>query len=1724
MAAEQNEDLIFPMKLDVDIQQWQKDWGRIQKEVQKTITATPFKIKLDVNTAEITKAVRELQKLDMSGLKGNTIKDKAAAMRAEAQLINAKLRGKTATIDLEAKEAALANARARGRKMAIDSEAAELRLNRAKEKGVAAVHTQNKAYQAQKGFLNGLPQMMNSYISVLGGYRFVSNIREITGEFELQRVALGALIQDADRANMLFEQIKTKAVESPFMVKDMVTYTKQLAAFRVETEDLFGTMNMLADISAGLGVGMDRLILAYGQVKAASVLRGQELRQFTEAGIPLVDLLAKKFEQLNGVAMSTGDVFKLISKRGVSFEMVDQIFKDMTESGGTFFNMQQIQAKTLSGIWNNLTDAYQIMMDEMGRENRGVLAGTGKVLRELALNWRTILSIMSPLTAAFMAYKVVTVASSIATRAANKEEAVLLAIKTKQTIQVKLLNRAIALETVGRLAEANATLAASMANNFFTRTLYLMKAAMLANPITFWVTLLTTATATIVALVSAISSFENKEERLTNRISESNSNIKSSADLAIYSLEGLYSKLTNTTKGSQEYSDVIAEINKRTQPYIEGNLDAAASHDEVRKAIEATTVAIKAQAKAKAQEAASQIIESDYVAASTKAYEKMRKVMTSKGRFSEAQAQSIVQNMMDSIAENPDLGKSQQKLQLVFYKALSEAQKSMGNLDKSGAWGMAINASSAIRDLLSAQDDQTKATDRSNAALDAMYNTTTRQKKVIDDLNKSYSDQAKVIRNTPYAKDAQQNATITTTKLFDLETRQINALISAYKNLGDASNVAKQRRLLEKHLTKGADWESTVDKMTKGSGTMVPFGTLGEGSSTFARTAGEDPEDYLSYMDRLQDSYTKILETEKKLSDQKWAKIPASDKAAILKSKQDAEAIAKALGWNLEGLKSTKVGGIKTTDPRIAALTEELRLIEEAYKKYQELSKFVGSEAAKATVTSEYGSKVKTIPLAFSAEGVSDSLSLAIQGYSNLGKDAADEMAKTFLKRNDLNFDNIVENFKTNMDKLGSEIEQMQRANDFYEKMLGLTGSEDAAKRLTEAMGLTVGNVRKSMNEALAKSMVTPKIGDTGGKDFSQGVDLSNINAVQEAINAMPAETQKNAQKMLDSIVSYEQNALQSILGNLDEYQSYEDKKLRIIADYNKKLADIESSKLSPEQKLVAKTQAGRTKDGSIANLDFETLKGLDAYIMAFEDLDRVGSATLVSLRTELQKMSDSGRLLPADLKAVSDQIQKIDALTEKRNPFTSLADGAKKYRQALLDVQLYGVDKDSSEFKKTQNDLISASDQMVDAGKNIETAFSTAVAPLNNLVDSASALADAMGMSFSDETNAYIDEFKKGITVVTSAISMMNSVLAITEVLGMAALGPLAILAAAIGVVSVLNKWSDDQAIKKQTKEIEKQSKALDRLAEARLRLERESSKVVGSDYTKNVKDRVKLLNDEAAAYKKQVDAEKSKKKFNGYTMVSATDKEKLKEYEDAYAETLRNIEDLNAEFLSNMAGTELASAAKDFASAWLDAYYSFGDTAAAIQEKFKDMMNNLITNAVLSKIVLGKLTPVFDQIELMFSANSDGNENATAEELARLEGLMATILPGLDNVLKASMGALEKAGITTRQGQTSLTGIAKSIGTMSEDSANTMTGYLNSNLYQLVLQTDLLRKIATGEKADGGLQELYALQGLALSELRAINSNTKRNADAADNLVDKFDKLMRGGNTHFINTRLIN
>lgn len=486
------------------------------------------------------------------------------------------------------------------KKIALDIALLEQRLkslNASQQRNIETVNLQTDAYKHQAGILNGMKQFINSYISILGAARLGKNIKDITAEFELQRVSLRAITQDVAFADQLFAKLKTTAQQSPFSTKDLVTYTKQLAAYRVENEDLYDTMQMLADISAGLGVGMDRLILAFGQVRAASVLRGTELRQFTEAGIPLVDELADRFSRLRGEIVSTGEVFDLISQREVPFAMVSEIFRDMTEEGGRFYDMQKKQSESLYGVWENLKDALQNAYDEIGRSNSGLLMGVGKTLTSLANNLNNIGAILTPVIAAFGAYRLGIMLSSSSQRGLTRSTKLLQkaekSLNRDLSKRTKLQGTIYKLTMQARVANnkyALSLIKASTASNVLTASFYRLKAALLANPITAIIT------AVVAVLTAAITWWKRYNDRLysSEAAQEKVEQATNSATAAMKQQQAEYDKLI---KKVGQYDTLIKNQGKSLEDLKKIYPELYSSYKDEEEANKAATDAIAERKK-----------------------------------------------------------------------------------------------------------------------------------------------------------------------------------------------------------------------------------------------------------------------------------------------------------------------------------------------------------------------------------------------------------------------------------------------------------------------------------------------------------------------------------------------------------------------------------------------------------------------------------------------------------------------------------------------------------------------------------------------------------------------------------------------------------------------------------------------------------------------------------------------------------------------------------------------------------------------------------------------------------------------------------------------------------------------------------------------------------------------------------------------------------------------
>lgn len=469
------------------------DIKEIEDKVEALLKNKTYKVKLDVDSESIKK-LKEAFKghgVDASELR---------AMRGVSQIIRA-------------------DAYVNSQKALEQLRIARMQAAKASDTHNAAMKRTNTTMSSQSRIAGELKNQIANVYSIYTLERFVRGLYTIGGEFQKQRIALTSILGDSMKAETIFNRIKDLAVVSPFQFKELASYTKQLSAYSIPYEELYDTTKRLADISAGVGVDMGRIILAYGQVRSAAFLRGQELRQFTEAGIPLVDELAKRFTKLTGVVTSAGDVFDKISRKEVSFGMVKDVLWELTDEGGKFYNMQEALAESLAGKWSNLQDAWDVMMADIAEGNSGVLSDSLELLTDLMKHWEAVADILGILVGIYGSYKTAVIAVNVAQKSS-------FAISQMQAYYT-WLNKGVKVTKAAAVAQ------------------WALNSAMKVNPWVFWITTLGAIVTTLTVFQEKVETVAEKTKKLNIEFSKNIEKIKEEESKA----KGYISRIFDKTNG-----------------------------------------------------------------------------------------------------------------------------------------------------------------------------------------------------------------------------------------------------------------------------------------------------------------------------------------------------------------------------------------------------------------------------------------------------------------------------------------------------------------------------------------------------------------------------------------------------------------------------------------------------------------------------------------------------------------------------------------------------------------------------------------------------------------------------------------------------------------------------------------------------------------------------------------------------------------------------------------------------------------------------------------------------------------------------------------------------------------------------------------------------------------------------------------------------------------------
>ncbi|MDD1539400.1 tape measure protein [Riemerella anatipestifer] len=232
--------------------------------------------------------------------------------------------------------------------------------------------------------------------ALMGFARELINVR---GEFQKTEIAFTTMLKSKEKANELMGQMVDLAAKTPFSLQEVSAGAKQLLAFQVPANEVVDTLTRMGNIAAGLGVPMSRINLVYGQVMAKGKLMGDDLRQFTEAGIPMVGELAKKFGK------TTAEISTMVSEGRIGFNDVKEVLFSLTNEGGLFFNLMEEQSKTLSGKISNLGNAFDQMLNKIGEGSEGLLNSGIEGATYLVEHYEEVGSVILGLIATYGSYK-----------------------------------------------------------------------------------------------------------------------------------------------------------------------------------------------------------------------------------------------------------------------------------------------------------------------------------------------------------------------------------------------------------------------------------------------------------------------------------------------------------------------------------------------------------------------------------------------------------------------------------------------------------------------------------------------------------------------------------------------------------------------------------------------------------------------------------------------------------------------------------------------------------------------------------------------------------------------------------------------------------------------------------------------------------------------------------------------------------------------------------------------------------------------------------------------------------------------------------------------------------------------------------------------------------------------------------------------------------------------
>lgn len=1598
-------------------------------------------------------------------------------------------------------------------------------------------------------------------VSQIEGY--VKKIVEVRGQFELQQVALRAIIQDKDKADKIFSQTLNQALKSPFQASQLITFTKQLAAYRIESDKLFDTTKRLADVSAGLGVSMDRLILAYGQVKAAAYLRGSEVRQFTEAGINLYGELQSYFQEVKGEALSTAQIVDMISKRMVKFEDVEAVFQRLTDKGGLFYNMQEVQVNTLHGQIERLKDVFAIMQNEIGKSNQEGFMSISQgiaLINKLAENWRTVAAIIKSVVAGYAAYK----ASALAMWTIENVNMAKSISMHRTSISFKLKDIMLARSAASaNAANGTAIAGAAVAQRGFN-------VAVASNPY-----------GAVLAVVLALGTAIYEVVQNTNRLEKALDDIASEGAFSATQSANNYARLASTvadsTKSYQEHNKALEELKRKYSDILpEQYLNAEgikALNGNYEKAIKTIHQYINAKTKER-------MIDEVGQESNKKMYSSQQKVSKEISKIIEEQ-----HGMKVSWSDiNSEIGKVQDKLMSGAIKSVQQLREEtekvveeytgLGNIDLSGYFtrlsGSSFGGADRFRfekiqienDKLREWFENTKSYLTQIESIENRFNrnslsmTAQRYQAQKDETDKMIANAMSaydVLRdsqkeNTKVTKEELENARALVQKVLkaigsdvEVNSEYIRKLFNDSFFFEDEKRNATQTKLrqlfdkLSDDAKKSGDesgnlWLQEFQKqinsldLTPLQNTIKKF-LLGIGGNediqaNWVIRSGETEEEFKKRIKTEIDTRNEIV---RKASSTIYPEYGQD----VSKVKSELEELNKLYN-ELGGDKKKGVGSKAERD----IWSERISVLKEMQSRYEKLNQLMGENAAIEQTLSAFkpaldftqmGEVIKPEDIIPTKQGMIDALEKLLKQIPNDVKNAA---KKTGLEKEiaELKIGIQQDYLKEQLEKTKKNIEDMFNGLDLHKKLKDAGLSESEVQQLFPGLAKTLDDVEKGIrNEYEAKRDKNGELSKTDQKDYDEALKKLNQQRVKESQDLIVELTKNYKTQLSDQL-------------QLDRW-------------YYEERAKIQRANLTDDQKVQYNKNLTKQYNEKSDENAWKQFQESDFYIDLFQNLDNVSTKTLIAMREKLADMKEQLKdLQPSQVRALANNMEKLNEVLAGRNPFKELIPNLKSYigslkdrkkheddyitaldEQEKVEKRLYGYTKINEDGSKER--VIGESEVLaqLEAEHNAIEENTNATEEQKNAVkkklDDAKDVVRkteeelAKNKEITDEKKAQVDADRKKLDAANKSLNEIakygaEAVDAVSEFTGMLEGFGVEIPEWLTGTTEGLGQIFDGLGSIDLTRPFSIVTGAFKTISGI--------GKTIGSLFGIGNKDKKKereiqrqIANVEKLQKAYEVLKEKMDEAWNSVTLHDTTkqtvanidqqissyqqmikaeqDKKKTDQARiDEWNEAIKELEKTKQEILKqeqmDLGGiggnSEYKSAAENFVQAWMDAFNETGKGIEGLEDSFDSMIENLIVKQATMRLAQGRLKKLFEEIDKSVTDDSAGGINLTKEELANINAIADTALSGLNDDLLALM---ETLGYKGKGKKAELSALTQSVQSVTEQTAEELAALLNSVRFFVSQQTTDISAIRALLDARYSLESEYSDSNPMLVELRA-------------------------------------